>query len=107
MAALEEGQLDIGRAMALASAPADRLPELIARAGFLSQAEIKTEVAAAKLAERRLAVDTSSDERYARIAKDALQRVQSAQGPVREILAQAQRELSRILAECAFGDVTT
>jgi ParB/RepB/Spo0J family partition protein len=99
LAALEQDQLDIGRAMALASAPDDCLTDLITRARSLSQAQIKAEVASARQAAKRPGLDIATDERYARVAYEALQRVHGTQGRVREVLAEVQRELNRLLTQ--------
>jgi hypothetical protein len=96
-AALEEEQLDIGRAMKLVAAPNDQLPELIARAGALSQADVAATVAALRANPGVAVRDALANQRRAAAAYRALLQIDAVGPPVRATLERIHRYLDQLL----------
>jgi ParB/RepB/Spo0J family partition protein len=97
--ALEDERLDIGRAMALVSVPEASLPELVARAGSLSQKDLAAQArAVTRMADSVGLAPASADERRALQAYEALLLVEHVTEPVRQVLETVQERIVELLA---------
>jgi ParB family transcriptional regulator, chromosome partitioning protein len=101
-AALENGEIDIGRATILADAPESELPALLAEAPLLSQAELRQCVRDGKVLRKPTPL-LSVDSRRLDEALELLRRVRRSRAGDEAVLEQIEIELDRLYVERALA----